>query len=72
MHNSFPTQPLNNHLDLPDAGAPKMRLESYGPETYQRLPYIFDAVAKFDFIDGDILISTTVRKRFLSHKMDRT
>jgi hypothetical protein len=31
---SFPTQPLNNHLDLPDAGAPKMRLESYNPETY--------------------------------------
>jgi hypothetical protein len=58
---SFPTQPLNNHLDLPDAGAPKMRLELYDPETYQRLPSIYDAVAKFDSIDGDSIISTTVR-----------
>lgn len=68
----FPTQPLNNHLDLPDAGAPKMRLESYDPETYQRLPSISDAVAKFDFIDGDSLVSTTILELFLRHQMDRT
>ncbi|KAL2071340.1 hypothetical protein VTL71DRAFT_12575 [Oculimacula yallundae] len=57
---SFPTQP--------DA----WRLESYDPETYQRLPSISDAVANFDRIDGDSLIATTVRELFLSHKMDRT
>jgi len=69
---SSPTQPLNNRLNLPDAGAPNLRLESYDPETYQRLPSISDAVVKFDSIDGDSLISTTVQALFLSHKMDRT
>ncbi|KAH0542351.1 hypothetical protein FGG08_003289 [Glutinoglossum americanum] len=52
--------------------APNLRLNSYDPEAFNKLPSISDAVAKFDAIDGDSLVSTSFRELFLRHNMDRT
>ncbi|KAI9769972.1 MAG: hypothetical protein M1840_003683 [Geoglossum simile] len=39
---------------------------------FNKLPSISDAVAKFDAIDGDSLVSTSFRELFLRYNMDRT
>jgi hypothetical protein len=52
--------------------ATNLRLDSYNPEAFNKLPSISDAVAKFDALDGDTLVSTSFRELFLRHNMDRT
>lgn len=69
---STPSQPFSNYASALEAGQePKTRLESYDHNEYQTLPSISDAVAKFDAINGDNLVSTAFRELFLNYKMDR-
>lgn len=64
------SNPRLTHWDASQHSA--LGIESYDPLAFDNLPLISGAVAKFDAINGETLVSTVFRELFLRYQMDRT